>query len=60
MMKWLAIIIVSFAGVCAAANEPNAFALNKLLGRGINISGVLYTPRQHGKCDSLIFNIIGV
>jgi endoglucanase len=49
MVKWLAIIIVSFANVCPAASEPNAFTMNKLLGCGINIGGALDTPKQEGE-----------
>ena len=41
-------VITLFAPICAAG-EPNAFAMNKLIGRGINIGGALDTPKQEGE-----------
>ena len=49
MVKLSAIIIVSLASVCLAAEKPNAFTMNKLLGRGINIGGALDTPKTEGE-----------
>jgi endoglucanase len=49
MAKQLAVILISFASLCMAADEPNAFTFNKMLGRGINIGGALDTPKQEGE-----------
>jgi endoglucanase len=49
MEKMLAIIIVSLTSAWASAGEPNAFAMNKLIGRGINIGGALDTPKTEGE-----------
>jgi len=49
MFKLSAIIIVSLASSCLAADEPNAFTVNKLLCRGINIGGALDTPKTEGE-----------
>ena len=49
MAKRLAAIIVSVASVCMASEEPNAFAVNKILGRGVNIGGALDSPKKEGE-----------
>ncbi|MGA2172807.1 MAG: glycoside hydrolase family 5 protein [Sedimentisphaerales bacterium] len=36
--------MVIFAAACTAAEEPNAFTINKMLGRGVNIGGALDGP----------------
>ena len=46
MVKLLTIIIASLATACAAADEPNAFAVNKLIGRGVNIGNALEAPSE--------------
>jgi hypothetical protein len=33
------------------AEDPNAFAVNKLIGRGVNIGGALDTPKTEGECN---------
>jgi endoglucanase len=40
----LALGTVLMAGICAAADIPSAFAVNKLIGRGINIGNALEAP----------------
>ena len=40
--------MVILASVCIAAEEPNAFTINKMLGRGVNIGGALDTPTKRG------------
>ena len=49
MAKFSAIIIISLMSACAARGEPNAFAVNKMLGRGINIGGALDSPKKEGE-----------
>jgi endoglucanase len=49
MAKLLAVIIISLTSVCVAADDPSAFAMNKLIGRGINIGGALDIPKQEGE-----------
>ena len=49
MVKLAAIIIVSLMSVCVTGEEPNALAVNKMLGRGINIGGALDSPRKEGE-----------
>ena len=49
MAKLLAVILISLTSVCVAADEPNAFTFNKMLGRGINIGGALDTPKTEGE-----------
>jgi len=44
MIKLSAVIIVLFVPVCTAVGEPNAFAVNKLIGRGVNIGAALESP----------------
>jgi endoglucanase len=46
MAQLLAVIVVSAASVCVAGEEPNAFAVNKLLSRGINIGNALEAPSE--------------
>ncbi len=41
--------MVLLARACAAADAPNAFAINKLIGRGVNIGGALDTPKKEGE-----------
>ncbi|MGB7582885.1 MAG: glycoside hydrolase family 5 protein [Sedimentisphaerales bacterium] len=52
MAKILTVILISFASVCAAANEPNAtsgpdpFKMNQLLGRGVNFGNAFDAPTE--------------
>jgi len=46
MAKLLAVIVVSLVSVCVAADEPNVFEINKLIGRGINIGNALEAPNE--------------
>ena len=41
MAKLLSVIIVSLAIAGAAAGEPNAFEINKIVNRGINFGNAL-------------------
>ncbi|MGD0573140.1 MAG: glycoside hydrolase family 5 protein [Sedimentisphaerales bacterium] len=43
------LIITLLTSACAAAGEPNAYAMNKLIGRGINIGGALDSPKTEGE-----------
>ena len=52
MAKMLTVILISFASVCAAAGEPNAangpdpFKMNHLLGRGVNFGNAFDAPSE--------------
>jgi endoglucanase len=46
MAKLLAAIVVFMTSVSMAANEPNIFEINKLIGRGINIGNALEAPNE--------------
>jgi endoglucanase len=41
--------VVILASACNAADEPNAFTFNKMLGRGVNIGGALDSPKKEGE-----------
>jgi endoglucanase len=44
MIKLLAGIFLAISPVCLAADEPNSFAVNKMIGRGVNIGNALEAP----------------
>jgi endoglucanase len=44
MVKLLVVIIALLTSACAAAGEPNAFEINKLINRGVNIGNALEAP----------------
>jgi endoglucanase len=46
MKKFLAFMLVSIVPVCSALGEPNAFEINKIIGRGINIGAALESPNE--------------
>jgi hypothetical protein len=62
MIKLLAVIFVSFVPICFAADEPNSFMINKLIGRGINIGNALECPNEGDwgvKLEEYFFEEIG-
>ncbi len=46
MVKLLSVIIASLAIAGAAAGEPNAFEINKIINRGINFGNALEAPKE--------------
>jgi len=41
--------LLLLAFTCQAAEAPDAFAINQLIGRGVNIGGALDTPQKEGE-----------
>jgi endoglucanase len=46
MIKLLAGIFLAISPVCLAADEPNSFIVNKMIGRGVNIGNALECPNE--------------
>ncbi len=46
MAKLLSVIIASLVIAGAAAGEPNAFEINKIINRGINFGNALEAPKE--------------
>ena len=46
MVKLLSVIIALLTSACAAAGEPNAFEINKIINRGINLGNALEAPKE--------------
>jgi len=44
MVKLLVVIIALLTSACAAGWEPNAFEINRFIGRGVNIGNALEAP----------------